>query len=252
MNLSRCFVPRQLLFLLLTGLLTTRWTAHGQETITLRSGQTQQVKILGVGDGGIKIQIGDAQMVEPFSNLTAVSMSPPPEFTAAATSYEHGDLQGALGIATTLVQSYRGLPTDWAREAMLMVGDIDLSLGQVPQAEAAYKDFQAAYPGAGNAELNVGLASIDVAKKDFDAAKAKIAPVLDKALASRNPPPDQAALIGRAYLVSGEIKEQSGDLSGALEDYLRTVTIFPQDRIAAAGAQERADALRKTQHAVAP
>jgi hypothetical protein len=98
--------------------------------------------------------------------------------------------------------------------------------------------------------MNVGLASIDVANKNLDAAKAKIAPVLDQALANRNPPAAQASLIGRAFLVSGEIKEQSGDFPGALEDYLRTVTIFPQDRTAAAGAQQRADALRKN-HSVA-
>jgi tetratricopeptide (TPR) repeat protein len=250
MNLRCCFVPRQLLFLFVTALLISRWPAHGQETITLRSGQTQAVTILGVGDGGIKVQIGDAQMVEPFSNLTAVTMSPPPEFAAAAAAYGQGDLQGALGIANSLVQSYRGLPTDWARQAMLMVGDIDVSLGQLPQAQAAYKDYQAAYPGGDATALNIGLASIDVANKDLDSAKAKLAPVLNNALATRNPPASTGALIGRAYLVSGEIKEQSGDFPGALEDYLRTVTIFPQDRTAAAGAQQRADALRRS-HGVA-
>ena len=234
----------------MAALLTSRWPAHGQETITLRSGQTQQVKILGVTSGGVSVQIGDAQMVEPFSNLTAVSMSPPPEFAAAATQYSQGDLQGALGTATSLVQTYRGLPTDWAREAMLMIGDIYIALGHVPEAQAAYRDYQAAYPDGDTSALNIGLAGIDVANKNLDAAKAKIAPLLGQALAVRNPPPEQAALIGRAYLVSGEIKEQSGDFSGALEDYLRTVTIFPQDRIAAAGAQQRADALRKS-HSVA-
>jgi len=250
MNLRRCFVPRQLLFLSVTALLASRWPAHGQETITLRSGQTQEVKILGVTSSGVSVQIGDAQMVEPFSNLTAVSMTAPPEFTAAATQYAQGDLQGALGTATTLVQTYRGLPTDWARQAMLMIGDIYVALGHVQQAQTAYQDYQAAYPGADTTALNIGLAGIDVANKNLDAAKAKIAPVLSQALSARNPPADQAAIIGRAFLVSGEIKEQSGDFSGALEDYLRTVTIFPQDSIAAAGAQQHADALRRS-HSVA-
>jgi predicted Zn-dependent protease len=236
----------------MAALLASRWPAHGQETITLRSGQTQEVKILGVSSGGVSVQMGNAQMVEPFSNLTAVTMAPPPEFAAATTAYEHGDLQGALGIATTLVQNYRGLPTDWARDAMVMVGDIYVALGQVPQAQAAYKDYQAAYPGADATGMDIGLASIDVANKDLDSAKARISPVLSQALTTRNPPVAQASLIARAYLVSGEIKEQSGDFSGALEDYLRTVTIFPQDRIAAAGAQQRADALRKSHSVTVP
>jgi tetratricopeptide (TPR) repeat protein len=228
------------------------WPARGQETITLSSGQTQEVRILGVQDGGVKIQVGDAQMVEPFSNLTQVTMSPPPEFAAATTDYGQGDLQDALGLATAVVQTYRGLPTDWAREAMLMVGDIDIALGQLPQAQQAFQDYQAAYPSADSADVNIGLAAIDVANHSLDDAKAKIAPILAHALDTRNPPPETASLIGRAFLVSGQIKEQSGDLSGALQDYLRTVTIFPQDRVAAAGAQQRATALRKTPGVTVP
>jgi tetratricopeptide (TPR) repeat protein len=252
MNLRRCFLPRQLLFLLAAGLISGERPAVGQETITLRTGQTQEVQILGVTPSGIKVQMGDAVMVEPFSNLTQVTMNPPPEYTAAATAYERGDLQGALSLANSVVQNYRGLPTDWAREAMLMLGDIDVSLGQLPQAQAAYQDYQRAYPAANSADVSVGLASIDVANNDPDAAKAKIEPILDQALKARNLPKEASALIGRAFFVSGKIKEQSGDFSGALEDYLRTVTIFPDDRMAAAGAQERADALRKEHGTTVP
>ena len=245
MNLRRCFVPRQLLFLLAAGLISFERPALSQESITLRTGQTQEVRILGVTPGGIKVQMGEAVMVQPFSNLTQVTMNPPPEYTAAATEYERGDLRGALTLASSVVQNYRGLPTDWAREAMLMLGDIYVGLGQLPQAGAAFKDYQRAYPATDSAEVNVGLASIDVANNNDDAARAKIAPVLDQALKVRNPSKVAAALIGRAFFVSGKIKEHAGDFPGALEDYLRTVAIFPQDRVAAAGAQAAADSLRK-------
>jgi len=218
----------------------------------MRNGQTQQVKILGVTPTGIKVQMGDAVMVQPFANFTQVTMNPPPAFTAAATAYENGDMHGALALAEYLTTTYRGLPTDWAREAMLMLGDIYVALNRLPEADAAFKDYQRAYPGAGSAEANVGLASIDVANKDYEAAKAKIGPILDGALKVRNPPHAAAALIGRAYYVSGKIKEQSGDLTGALEDYLRTVTIFPEDRMAAASAQAEADALRKAHGVTVP
>jgi hypothetical protein len=39
---------------------------------------------------------------------------------------------------------------------------------------------------------------------------------------------------------------------GALEDYLRTVTIFHHDPASVAAAQERADALRKDRNVVVP
>jgi tetratricopeptide (TPR) repeat protein len=246
MNLRRCFVPRQLNFLLAAGLIFSGdRPALSQETITMRGGQTQQARILGVTASGVKIQVGEAEMVEPFSNIAEVTMGPPPEYSAAVAAYESGDLHRALALADFVATKYRGLPTDWAREAMRMAGDVYLALGEVPKAEAAYKDYQRAYPGAGAEEANVGLASIDIANKDYSAASAKIQPLLEDALKQRNPPWATAALIGRAYYISGEIKAQSGDLPGALEDYLRTVTIFPEDRVAAAGAQAAADALRK-------
>ncbi len=105
MNLRRCFAPRQLLFLVL--LAAGLRPAMGQESITLRNGQTQQATILGVTDSGIRIQMGQGEMVEPFANVTQVTMNPPPEFTAAQTAYENGDLQTALTNVEAVVRTYR-------------------------------------------------------------------------------------------------------------------------------------------------
>ena len=253
MKLRRCFVPRQLFFLLVAALITNgARPALSQETITLRNGQTLQATVLGVTPTGVKLQMGPAVMVQPFANVTQVIMNPPAEFDAAVAAYENNDLATALTNASAVVNAYRGLPTDWARRAMLLLGDIYVATDQLPKAEEEYKDYQGAYPTAGSADVNVGMARIDVSKKDFAAAKAKIDPILAQALKIQNPPKEAAALIGRAFYVSGQIKEQSGDLPGALEDYLRTAVIFPDDRVAAAGAQERADALRKEHGTTVP
>jgi hypothetical protein len=216
-----------------------------QETLTLRDGQVQPVHILGMTPSGLKVEVGQAVMVEPFTNFTAVTMSPPPEFVAAQAAYESGDVRKALTLDSSVVTNYRGLPTDWARQAMLMQGDLYLALNQPPQAEAAYKDYQAAYPGASPDEVTVGMAGLDIANNDYSSAGAKVDPILQQAFKQRNPPEAQARLYGRAFFVSGKIKQHSGDFSGALQDYLRTVTIFPQDRVAAVGAQVAADNLRK-------
>jgi tetratricopeptide (TPR) repeat protein len=253
MKLRCCFVPRQLLFLLAAGLSTMlAGTASGQETITFRSGQTQQVHILGVTTTGIKVQMNQGVMVQPFTNITAVTMEAPPEFTAAQTAYEAGDFQKALPLADSVVKNYRGLPTDWAREAMVMLGDLYVDVNKLPQAQAAYADLQRAYPSATGADIAVGMARIDISNKNYDAAKAKIEPILAQAQKQRNLPRAAAALIGRAYYISGQIKEAAGDFQGALEDYLKTVAVFPQDRVAASGAQDRADSIRKDHNIVAP
>ncbi len=226
--------------------------AHGQETMTLRTGQTAQVRILGVTPSGVRVQMGQGEMVEPFGNITQVTMNPPPEFTAAVAAYEKNELDTALRNAQAVVAAYRGLPLDWVQQAMLMVGDIYVARNQLPAAEEAYEDYRKAYPAAGLADVNVGLARIDISRQDYAAAKAKIDPILADALKMRNVPKATGALIGRAFLVSGQIKEQSGDLPGALEDYLRTAAVFPEDRVAAASAEERADALRRDHGTVVP
>jgi len=251
MKLSRCFAPRQLLFLLTASLITSGVRAAlGQETVTLRNGQTEEASVLGVTPSGIKLQVGNAVMVQPFANIAQVTMATPPEYTAAVTAYEQGDLQKALSNAEAVVKSYRGLPTDWARGAMVALGDIYVALGELPQAQTAYTDCQVAYPGTGVEDVAVGLALIDVANKNYDAARGKIGPVLAEALKQESPPAAAGALYGRAFYASGRIKEETGDLTGALEDYLRTVAVFPQDRVAAASSQERAEVLRK-EHGIA-
>ncbi|MEO8352808.1 MAG: hypothetical protein ABI680_13820 [Chthoniobacteraceae bacterium] len=47
-----------------------------------------------------------------------------------------------------------------------------------------------------------------------------------------------------AFYVMGQVRESENDYAGALEDYLRTVTIFYHDPTALAAAQDRAEALR--------
>jgi tetratricopeptide (TPR) repeat protein len=253
MKLRRGLVPRQLLFLLVTALITPgARIARGQDTITLKGGAPQQVTILGVTPNGISVQMGAAQMVEPFSSVEAVTMNPPPQFTAAVAAFQHGQIDVAFSNASAVLQAYRGLPTDWMRHTMQMLGDIYLSKGYLDSAEKIYTDYRKEYPTASAQDVDVGLAGIDVAKKNYDAAKEKIDPITEAALKQKDPPPELVPLLGRAFYISGQIKEQAGDLPGALQDYLRTVAVFPQDAVAAAGAQGRADALRKNHDVTVP
>ena len=218
----------------------------------MRDGQPQAVSILETTESGVRVKTGAAVMVQPFANVTAVTMNAPQEYAAAAMAYQKGQMTTALKNVSGVIQKYRGLPVDWARQAMMMLGDIYVATNEPARAEAAYRDFQKAYPAAGTADVTVGLAGIDVARKDYAAAKEKIDPILANALKDQNPGHEASAVIGRAYYVSGEIKEQAGDLPGALEDYLRTAAVFPGDRVAAASAQSRADALRKAHGTAVP
>jgi hypothetical protein len=63
-------------------------------------------------------------------------------------------------------------------------------------------------------------------------------------LSEKTIPPAKALAYSQAFLVSGQLKEEEGNLQGALEDYLRTVTLFYHDPSAVTAAQQKADALR--------
>ncbi|MEA3189379.1 MAG: hypothetical protein QOD99_3209 [Chthoniobacter sp.] len=225
-------------------------TAPAQETITTRDGKTQEAKILSVSPAGVKIQMAAGSMSIPLANIASVKMAPPPEFAAGMTAYEAHDFQKALSNIKSVVDKYKGLPADWAQQASGMLGDIYVALNKLPEAEAAYSESQKLNPGGGSVQAEIGLARIAVSKKDLAGAKQKIAPIVAKALQEKSVPKNLAAAYSQAFYVSGQVKEASGDFTGALEDYLRTVTLFPADRLAVNAAQERADAMRK-EHGVA-
>ena len=138
------------------------------------------------------------------------------------------------------------MPTDWAQYATGILGDIYVASGDFAKAEAAYNDFKKLYQSAAGGSIGseVGLARIAIAKKDLAAAKAKIDPIIAAALAEKTVPPEKKLAYSQAFLVSGQLKEEEGNLQGALEDYLRTVTLFYHDRTAVTAAQQKADALR--------
>ena len=140
-----------------------------------------------------------------------------------------------------------GTADDWAMQAAGGLGDLYVEKNDLARAEAAYADFHRSYPAAaGNAlRISVGEARIAFARNNAAQARQQIAPILQAAL--KNPAtvaPLDGAMYGQAFYLSGELRENEGNYQGALEDYLRTVTLFYQDSSATARAQKSADALR--------
>jgi predicted Zn-dependent protease len=167
----------------------------------------------------------------------------PPQFNAALTAFQAKDYPKALSILQPLMTKWRGLPAPWAEQGTAMIGDLHAELGDLPKAEAAYKNFQQLYPGSALADI--GIAAMEVNKKEYAAAMKRLNPVTAKALEEKNVPYEKALAYSKAFYLSGQAKEAEGDFAGALEDYLRTVTLFYHDRASVALAQEKADALRK-------
>ena len=94
-------------------------------------------------------------------------------------------------------------------------------------------------------QADVGMARIAVARKSYDEAKAKLVPIAEAALKEKTPNPAFAPAYSQTFFLLGQIAEAQQQPEVALENYLRTVTLFHEDRSAAAAAQEKANALRK-------
>ncbi len=246
MKLRLRFSSHQLLFAVGLSLFFAAGAA-AQDKITTRDGRVQDVKILGMAGSSVQVQVGGGSIGIPLATIApgGISMAPPADFAAAKAAYEAKDYTKALTSAKAVATKYRGLPTDWAQQAASLVGDIYVSLNRLPEAEAAYLDFQKIYGGQGSIQSAVGLARIAVSKKDYKGARERLEPITTKALSEKSPAPSVAPAYSQAFYLMGQIDEAEQNYPSALENYLRTVTLFYQDRPSADAAQARADDLRK-------
>ena len=211
------------------------------------AGQGKQMKVVGVSGTSLMVKTEFGEQGIPLAQIQEVRMAPPAEFGQGLAAYGAKDYAKALPLFKSVADKFRGMPATWAQQASGMLVDIDLAMNDAAKADADYAAFVKAYPAGGTTQADVLAARIAVSKKNFDAAKQKLAPITEAALKEKTVAPASALAFSQAFVVSGQVKEAEGNLAGALEDYLRTVTLFYHDRAAVAVAQERADALR-TQH----
>ena len=219
--------------------------AFAQDRLTYKDGRTQDTKILGVSGATVQIQVGAGSIGIPLASIAAVVMAAPADFAAANTAFQAGDYAKALPLTKAVAEKYKGLPADWARQAASLLGDIHVAMGNLKEAETAYNDYQRIYPGAGGLQTQVGMARIALARKDYEEAKAKLEPIATAALKEKTPNPAYASSYSQTFFILGQIAEAQSQPEVALENYLRTITLFCGDRSAAAAAQEKANALRK-------
>lgn len=224
--------------------------AMAQDRVVFTDGRAQDGKIVAVAGGNLQMRVGQGDIALPLARVKEVAMAVPGQVADAQKAYEAGDFPSALAAAKAVADRFKGLPTEWAKDALLTVADCYSAINENDKAEAAFKEFEKLYPGQGTAVADVGVAKIAVAQKDYAKAKEKLQPIADQAMKTARPNPAQGRLYGRAFLLLGQIAAAEGDPATALVDYLRTATIFYQDATAAAEAKKLADALRQQQQTV--
>ena len=217
---------------------------RAQDVVVQKDGQRRDGQILGVKADSIRIKIGPAETGIPMSTVASVTMSAPKDYTDALALWQKGDAAKTLLLLGPLVENFNGLPTGWAERASALLGEVYLAASQIDKAEAAFANFQKLYPNAGSG-ADVGLARLAIAKKDYDGARVKLVPIVEKAKSTKFPDSGTSAVYGQALYLLGQVQEASAENADALENYLLAVTLFHEDQAVVAKAEERANALKE-------
>ena len=257
----RLFSPARSFVLVAVGIgsLLSATAAHAQDRIYFKDNHVQEGRLTGMNGQTVLMTIaagaGTGQIGYNLALIARVEANPPATYVTGMAAYQAGDWDKALAGLKPVVDQFHGLPTDWARQATASLGDVYLEKGDIAKAETAYADYKKYYPqsaGSGGVRGELAQARLAFAKKDAATARQRLEPITRAAL--KNPTQVSAAdsaAYGQAFYLLGQLHEKDGAYQQALEDYLRTVTVFYQDKVAAAGAQKNADALRAAHKDVA-
>jgi tetratricopeptide (TPR) repeat protein len=214
-------------------------------TATAQPQQLINVLILGVSGTKVAIRNAQGEITYDLGNITEVRKNPPQEFQQGQRLIESGELDKALPLIKSVADRYKGLPTTWASDANAMLGNIYISLGKLSEAEAAFGEFEKAYPASGSGTASLGKARLAAERGKYDEARSVAEPLVADALTKKTVTRAESQLYGQAFFVLGKIAEGEGKLAEAMENYCRTAAIFYQERAVVKEAQKRIDELRQ-------
>ncbi len=224
--------------------------APAQDRLFFKDNHVQEGRVTGMSGNSVMVNLTTAsgapgQIGFDLGLLSRVEVAPPANFPVGNAAYAAGDWNKALAIFKPITEQFRGLPTEWMRQAFAVLGDIYVEKNDLVRAEVAYNDFRQLYPGGNSLRFNLGQARIAMSRANDAAARQQLDPIVNAAL--QNPAGvsrAEGSAYGQAFYLLGQLQEKAGKPAAALEDYLRTVTLYYEDSATATRAQQRADALR--------
>ena len=207
----------------------------------------QEGRITGVQGDAIQLIVPNGKTSVNLSQVARVEAAAPPAFATGLAAYNAGSYDKALADLRPIGEGFRGLPTDWAQQALAALGSIYLEKNDTVRAEAAFNDYRRYYPNTpGNKlQLSVAQARIAFAKNNAAQARQALEGIVQSALkAPAEVTRGDGAAYGQAFYLLARLQERDNNFQGALENYLRVVTLFYQDAAVTARAQKGADDLR--------
>ncbi len=209
----------------------------------------QEGRITGVQGDAILLTVPNGSTSVPLAQVARVEAAAPATFTSGIAAYNAASYDKALADLRPIGNTFRGLPTDWAQQTLAALGNIYLEKNDVAKAEAAFNDYRRYYPKAPGNQLQFSIAQarIAFAKNNTAQARQALEAITQAALkAPAEVTRGDGAAYGQAFYLLARLQKGEKNYQGALESYLRIVTLFYQDAPVAARAQKGADDLRAT------
>ncbi len=207
----------------------------------------QEGRITGVQGDAILLTVPNGTTSIPLAQVARVEAAAPPTFTTGMAAYNAANYDKALADLRPIGSTFRGLPTDWAQQTLTALGNIYLEKNDVAKAEAAFNDYRRYYPKVPGNQLQFSIAQarIAFAKNNATQARQALEAITQAALkAPAEVTRGDGAAYGQAFYLLARLQEGEKNYQGALENYLRVVTLFYQDGSVVVRAQKGADDLR--------
>jgi hypothetical protein len=213
-----------------------------QDKITKTDDNVLTGQITGVLNNQIQIKLPVGTVGVPIFQVKSVEMKAPPE-VAASVNASPAQIIATLG---PIANTFKGLPADWAVEAMATVADAYSAQGDGAKAQELYVEMGKLYPGSRYLiKANVGLAKTALQNKQPDEALKLVEPLIVQSSQKFFYPEAECRLYSEAFFVQGQAFEAKGKFPEALASYLMTSTVFYQNEKINAEAVTRVAKLRE-------
>lgn len=190
-------------------------------------------KVLSADARKVVIQTEQGVLNVPRAAIEKLTVALPADIAHGIEVYEKNNFRTAKLELARAVTQYSGLDTPWAAKAIVYYGRSCLAAGDIVNAEKAFTVFLGAYakdhPLAMDAGL--GLAEIEVARKNIDKALPKFQELTAEYDNQVRPPKEQFPYASAAFLGLGKCLEAKDDVDGALTAYLKVIALYPADNV---------------------
>lgn len=204
-------------------------------------------RMTGVQGDAILLTIPNGKTSVPLAQVARIEAAAPATYATGIQAFGAGNYDKALADLRTFGDAFRGLPTEWEQQTLAALGSIYLEKNDIAKAETAFNDLRRYYPKApgGGLQFSVAQARIAFAKNNAAQAKPQLDAIIQAALKSpAEVTRTDGAAYGQACYLMARLQEHESNFQGALENYLRVVTLFYQDATVTGRAQKGADELR--------